>query len=207
MARNPNPEKKRYSRIAPLYDVMEFIPEKLAMGRWRQQLIRGNVDGLVLEIGVGTGKNLSFYTPNQPLVAVDISTAMLRRARKKAPPPGEVRFVVANAQALPFRNKVFRTVVTTFVFCSVSEPVTGLKEIRRVMTSRGRALFLEHMRPAHPLLGFFFDLMNPLVVRIWGANINRRTVENIRKAGLHLKQEINLWSDIVKRMVVQANKG
>jgi hypothetical protein len=67
-----------------------------------------------------------------------------------------------------------------------------------VCKPEGRLVLLEHMRPSHPVLGFFFDLFNPLVVRLLGANINRRTMDNIRAAGWTIQVEKNLLSDILK---------
>ena len=61
----------------------------------------------------------------------------------------------------------------------------------------GKLLLLEHMRPGNVILGFIFDVLNPLVVRMMGANINRRTLENVLKAGwkIHVKEKLS--SDIV----------
>ncbi len=103
-----------------------------------------------------------------------------------------------DVQHLEFPDQVFDTVFATFVFCSVPDPVLGLKELRRVCKPDGRLLLLEHMRPGNPLLGTLFDLLNPLVVRMMGANINRRTVENIRRAGWQIRVDEQLSSDIVR---------
>ena len=73
----------------------------------------------------------------------------------------------------------------------------GLQELRRVCKTDGRLLLLEHMRPGNPILGFFFDLINPMVVRMMGANINRRTIENIQRAGWRILVDEHLSSDIV----------
>lgn len=59
-------------------------------------------------------------------------------------------------------------------------------------------MLLEHMRPRHPMLEFVFDVLNPMVVRMVGANINRKTVDNIRLAGWQIRVEENLSSDIVR---------
>jgi len=101
-------------------------------------------------------------------------------------------------QHLEFADHAFDTVFATFVFCSVPDPVAGLRELRRVCKPDGKLLLLEHMRPANPVLGFIFDVFNPLIVRIIGANINRRTVENIRQAGWQITVQENLSGDIVK---------
>jgi ubiquinone/menaquinone biosynthesis C-methylase UbiE len=103
-----------------------------------------------------------------------------------------------DVQYLSFPDDYFDTVFATFVFCSVPDPVLGLRELRRVCKPGGRLLLLEHMRPGNPILGLIFDTLNPAVVRMMGANINRRTMENILKAGWCIKEETLLSSDIVK---------
>ena len=67
----------------------------------------------------------------------------------------------------------------SFVFCAVPDPVQGLRELRRVCKPDGRLLLLKHVRSGNELLGILFDALNPLIVRMMGANINRRTVDNI----------------------------
>ena len=92
--------------------------------------------------------------------------------------------------------------VSTFVFCSVPDPVLGLKELRRVLLPEGRAYFLEHMRAEHPWLGRVMDGLNPLVVRMMGANINRRTLDNLRLAGFTLEEVTDLSSWGIFRRIV-----
>ena len=77
-------------------------------------------------------------------------------------------------------------------------PVAGLRELRRVCKPDGKLLLLEHMRPGNFVLGFIFDVLNPLIVRMMGANINRRTIDNILQAGWQIKVAENLSSDIVR---------
>lgn len=65
----------------------------------------------------------------------------------------------------------------------------------------GRVLLLEHVRPGTPVLGWLFDRLNPLAVRIMGPNINRDTVANIKQAGLRIERAVNLARDIIKLLV------
>jgi len=88
-----------------------------------------------------------------------------------------------DAQHLDYPGASFDAVVATFVFCSVPDPVAGLREARRVLRPGGQLLLLEHVRSENPVAGKLMDWLNPLVVRLAGANINRRTVENVRLAG------------------------
>ncbi len=82
---------------------------------------------------------------------------------------------MGDAQAFDFPDASFDPAVATFVFCSVPDPVLGLQELARVVRPGGRVPLLEHVRPATPILGALMDAMNPLMVRLTGVNMNRRT--------------------------------
>ena len=190
---------KRYNRIAWIYDWIEAPMEILRFARWRSRLRDYTVGTRVLEVGVGTGKNFPFYTRDSKIDAIDFSPRMLVKARKRASKLNvSVRLHEMDAQDLNFPDETFDTVFATFVFCSVPDPVTGLQELHRVCKPDGRLILLEHMRPGNLFMGLFFDLLNPLVVRLMGANINRKTIDNIRKAGWQIKIEEHLSSDIVR---------
>ncbi|MCL4553197.1 MAG: methyltransferase domain-containing protein, partial [Candidatus Marsarchaeota archaeon] len=98
----------------------------------------------------------------------------------------------------------FESAVSTCVFCSVPDAVQGLSEVRRVLKRDGRLIMLEHVR-GPGLLGSIFDLLNPLVVRLSGANINRRTVANVRRAGFEVERVESRFFGILKLIV--ARKG
>jgi ubiquinone/menaquinone biosynthesis C-methylase UbiE len=191
--------RKRYDRVAPFYDFLEVAVERFRFASWRARLRDRILGGRVLEVGVGTGKNFPYYSSNVKVTAIDLSPRMLQRAYRRAQALGlEVEMLEMDAQNLAFPDQTFDTVFATFVFCSVPDPVLGLQELRRVCKPGGRLLLLEHMRPGSALLGRLFDLLNPMVVRMMGANINRRTMENINKAGWKVRVEEGLSSDIVR---------
>jgi phosphatidylethanolamine/phosphatidyl-N-methylethanolamine N-methyltransferase len=191
--------KKRYDRLARFYDFLEAPVERLRFASWRRKL-RDRITGeRALEVGVGTGKNLPNYPKDVKMTAIDLSPRMLERAQEKASALGlEVDLMEMDVQNLAFPDRSFDTVFATFVFCSVPDPVMGLQELNRVCKPEGKLLLLEHMRPGNPILGLLFDLFNPMVVRMMGANINRRTMKNIRKAGWKIRVEERLSSDIVR---------
>ena len=194
-----NLTRKRYDRLAFFYDFLEGPMEWFRFASWRTKLRDRIVGDRALEVGVGTGKNLPYYPQDASVTAIDLSPRMLDRAQKKALSLGmEVDFREMDVQGLEFPDHSFDTIFATFVFCSVPDPVAGFRQLRRVCKPGGRLLLLEHMRPGNPILGLLFDLLNPMVVRMMGANINRRTMENIRKAGWRIPVEERLSSDIVR---------
>lgn len=200
MARRINTDlaRKRYDRAAPYYDLLEAPMERFLSSRWRTKLRKRIKGSRVLEAGVGTGKNLPYHPPGVQVTAIDFSPRMLERARGRKSALGlGVELAEMDVQHVGFKDHAFDAVFATFLFCSVPDPVLGLRELRRVCKPNGRLLLLEHVRPGNTLLGLLFDILNPLVVRLIGANINRRTVENVRRAGWRVHVEERLLWDIV----------
>ncbi|MGD0274758.1 MAG: methyltransferase domain-containing protein [Syntrophales bacterium] len=135
-----------------------------------------------------TGNNFPYYPPGADVTGIDIAEKMIDIARGNAMKLGlKFNLQEGDAQSLKFPDNSFNTVVATFVFCSVPDPIKGLKEIHRVVKPDGQVLFLEHVRIDKPVIGWIMDRMNVIVVRIFGANINRQTVENVKKAGLQIE--------------------
>lgn len=197
--------KARYNRIAPFYDLMEALVER-GFRAWREKLWR-QAYGDILEVGIGTGKNIPYHPPGAKVIGIDLADQMLARARQRARALGaRVDLREGDVQALAFPDNTFDTAVATFVFCSVPDPVRGLRELRRVVKPGGRILLLEHVR-LDGLAGRIMDLLNPLVVRIIGANINRRTVENVKTAGLEIENVEHLGPmGMVKLIVARPGK-
>lgn len=193
--------RRRYDRAARRYDVMTWPMEVLAMDRYRARLIDQVQGPRVLEVGVGTGRNLPLYADAVHVDAIDFSPAMLERARRRPGRPN-VELQLMDVEQLQWPAESFDTVVSTCVFCSVPHPLRGLAEIRRVLRAGGRALFLEHMRPGAAWLAAVFDWLDPLVSRS-GPHINRRTMDTIRAAGFVVEREDNLMSDILKLVVAR----
>ena len=194
-------EQKTYDRHSRWYDLTQWPMEAFGLGRLRQRLWDQVQGQRILEVGVGTGRNLPYYPAESRVVAIDLSPGMLRRAVKRAERLGRrVDFALADAQRLPFREGSFDAVAATCVFCSVPDPVQGLRELRRVSQREGSTLLLEHVRAKNPFLGKVMDWMNPVAVRMNGANINRRTVENVKLAGLAVEREDSFFMSIVKML-------
>lgn len=189
----------RYNRLAPVYDLMELATERSAFQDWREQFWSHLTPGRILEVGVGTGKNMPYYPKGAEVTAIDLSEGMLSRAKKRAEILGiDAALHLMDVQRLAFPRGTFDSAVSTFVFCSVPIPVKGLQELSRVVKPGSDIWLLEHIRIDKPVIGSLVDLANPLVVRLMGANINRQTVENVKRAGLHILEVEDLLGDLVK---------
>lgn len=172
-------------QIPWLYDAMCFVLERTGLDRWRDWLVQGAA-GRTLEVGCGTGRNLPRYAPETDLVAVEPDAHALAKARERAP---NARFVRASAEALPFRDGAFDTVVSSLVFCSVPRPEVGLAEVKRVLADEGQLRMLEHVR-ADDWYGPVQDAIQPAWTWVaGGCHPNRRTEVTVETAGFAIELE------------------
>jgi len=195
----------RYDRVAKFYDAINFFIEWFA-SKHRKEILR-QARGNIVEIGVGTGNSFKDYPPGKHVVAIDISREMLRRAREKLKNyNGNIKLRREDVQNLSFKDETFDTIFTSWVFCSVIDPIKGLTELRRVLRKDGQLLMLEHVKSKGKTLGYLMEKLNPLIAKYGVDNINRDTVGNLRRAGFKMRQERNLACDVVKAIVaVQAD--
>ena len=201
-----NKIKKRYNRVARFYDILDK-PMEMAVSGWKEKLLSGT-KGKVLEVGIGTGRNIPYYPTNVELTGIDFSPKMVEIARGKAKNRKNVKILEMDAENMDFTDNSFDTVVTSCVFCSVPNPVKGLKEIRRVCKNDGKILMLEHVRSQKKVVGELMDVFNFIPLNIYGANINRETYQNLLKAGFQPENiEVeNVWLDIVKLIRINNKK-
>jgi ubiquinone/menaquinone biosynthesis C-methylase UbiE len=166
--------------------------------RWEEKYgaeIKGrllaNARGRVLEIGVGTGLSFPHYPPDVELVGVEPSEPMLRRARARAEEFGrQVTLVEATAEAIPFDDESFDTVVSLAVLCTVDDPRRAVAEVRRVLRPGGQLLFLEHVRSHDPKRAGWQDrLERPWGWIAGGCHPNRPTLTTI-EAGLEVSDVV-----------------
>jgi ubiquinone/menaquinone biosynthesis C-methylase UbiE len=197
--------RKRYDRIAPYFEGMEAVMEGLFFKNWREKLWAKVEGHHILEVGVGTGKNFDYYPKNARITAIDFSQQMLKQAEKKRDRKNvNVELELMDVQSLYFADNSFDTVICSFVFCSVPLPVKGLKELYRVCKPGGQVLLLEHVVSSNRVLAAVMNLLNPVVVSLFGANINRNTVKNVKACAFTSVNVDERSGDIIK--LIEARK-
>lgn len=146
----PSAETERiralYEKEAPKFD--------RSMGRWDRTLFAGNrewvcaqASGEVLEIAIGTARNLPFYPADVQLTGVELSPAMIEVARKKAEELGrEIDLRLGDAEALEFANASFDTVICTYSLCTIPDDQAAVREAKRVLRPGGKFVLAEHVR-------------------------------------------------------------
>jgi ubiquinone/menaquinone biosynthesis C-methylase UbiE len=151
--------RRIYDESAGRYDRMIRLPERILFGGGRQWVC-SQARGEVLEVAIGTGRNLPFYPNEVRLTGVDLSPAMLAVARARGRELGvEADLRVADAQALPYPDQSFDTVVITLSLCTIPDDREAIGEASRALRPGGRLLLLEHVRsPVVPVQRVSVDM-------------------------------------------------
>lgn len=173
-----------------LYDPVMEVPENLGLRRLREKALDG-LRGRVLELGIGTGRNLPLYPEGVThLVGVDPDGAMLDRARgrtRQAPFP--VDLIPASAEELPFGDAHFDAAVATLAFCTIPDPQKALSEARRVLKEGAGLRLLEHVRMDRQRLAWAQEKATPIWKRLaGGCHLDRDTLAAVREAGFEVER-------------------
>ncbi|MHB8613033.1 MAG: class I SAM-dependent methyltransferase [Candidatus Dormibacteraceae bacterium] len=175
----------RHTVNAAAFDFAMAVFERTMMPRARARLL-GLARGDVLEVGAGTGANLSHYPAGCRLTISDREPVLLEAAARRAQRLGlEVVVERADAMALPFPNASFDSVVSTLTMCEVPDLATALPELARVCRPDGRILLLDHVRSPHRLVAKPQDWVTAMTAT-WGEHLNRDTLAAARAAGLRV---------------------
>jgi ubiquinone/menaquinone biosynthesis C-methylase UbiE len=147
--------------------------------------------GKVLEVGIGSGLNIPFYTSKvETLVGLDPSAALWHMARKRADlAPFPIEYLELSGERIPVADGTFDTVVSTWTLCTIPHVMQALQEMQRVLKQEGRLIFIEHgLAPDRRVQGWQ-NWLNPLWKRLaGGCNLNRTIATLISGAGFHITQ-------------------
>lgn len=173
-----------YERFAARYDrSVRFWERVLGLDDGRRW-IASQAEGDVLEVGIGTGRNLPYYSKNVRVTGIDLSPAMLEVARRRARDLGrDVTLRVGNAEALDLADDGFDTVVFTLALCSITDDRRALEEARRVLRPGGRLLLLEHVRSPIWLIRDGQRLLEPLSLWLQADHLLRDPLDHLEAIG------------------------
>lgn len=195
--------RRIYNESAAGYDRKIQIPERLLFGSGRQWAT-SLAAGRTLEVAAGTGRNLPHYDRHVALTAIDLSDQMLALARQRAATLGrDVDFHVADAQALPFDETSFDTVVATLALCSIPDDAEGVVEMARVLKRGGRLVLLEHVRSPLVAVRAAQRALQPLFLRLEADHLLREPERRVQEAGLIVEHCERSKLGLVLRLVAR----
>ena len=191
--------RRLYDDRAANYDRSLGLVERLVLGPLRPAY-GSLLNGETLEVGIGSGLNLPFYSPAVTrAVGVDLSREMLREAEKRARELGiSITLIEADAVSLPFPDASFDTVAVSLALCTIPEPATALREMARVCRLDGRLVFLEHVRSTNRLIALLLRALSPLNQRAIGCHLDRETFDLADGLGFSLEQSQTRLFDIFR---------
>lgn len=189
--------QRKWDKAAPNFD---FMAGKGAEKRWlpfKRELF-SHMDGKVLFMALGTGLDIASFPVGKRIEAIDISPEMLKVAQPRIDAyDGEINAQVMDVHDLQFADTEFDQVFTSCTFCSVPDPIEGLRQLKRVLKPGGELYMFEHTGSRYWPFKPMMDLMTQLSKR-FGPDMNRSTVDNVRAAGFQLREVNNLFLDVVK---------
>ncbi|MCW3816891.1 methyltransferase domain-containing protein [Micromonospora sp. DR5-3] len=193
-------QRRVWDRTAPSYDRQIAFLERTMFSGGREWL-GARARGRVLEVAIGTGRNLPHYPADVTLSGIELSPAMLDIARQRAADLGRtVDLYEGDAERLPFNDASFDTVVCALSLCTIPNPVKGISEMKRVLVPGGRLLLLDHVRSTWPPVHAAQWLLERVTIRAAGEHFTRRQLPLVRAAGFEIVETERLKAGTVERV-------
>ncbi|MBF0145007.1 MAG: class I SAM-dependent methyltransferase [Magnetococcales bacterium] len=194
--------RDKWDRAATFFDLSAaWGTEK----RWApsKKALFARMEGEILFMAAGTGLDFPCFPRGKTITAIDISPKMLERAAVRAKKyNGHLELQEMDATAMTFGDGRFDQVFTSCTFCSVPDPVAGLKEIRRVLKPGGFLFMFEHTGSRIFPFNLMLHLMTP-ISRTFGPEMNRDTLNNLDRAGFAIHRVENHFLDVVRSIHAQ----
>jgi ubiquinone/menaquinone biosynthesis C-methylase UbiE len=204
-------ETERVRRIqdkeAPRYDRQMGFFDRILFAGGREWAC-AQVNGEVLELAVGTGRNLPYYPADVRLTGIELSPQMLEIGRKRAEQLGrDVDLRIGDAQALELEDQSFDTVIITFGLCTIPDDRGAATEAHRVLRPGGRLVLLEHVRSPSLAVRAVQRALDPLSVRFAADHLVRDPLDHLGNIGFEIESvERSKWG-IVERVVARKSGG
>jgi ubiquinone/menaquinone biosynthesis C-methylase UbiE len=189
-----------WDKSAPGYDRQIAFLEKIWFSGGREWL-GARARGRVLEVAIGTGRNLAHYRPGVTVTGIELSPAMLAIARSRAAELGiAAQLIEGDAQELPFKDNSFDTVVCALSLCSIPDPAVAIAEMRRVLVPGGRLLLFDHIGSSWPPVYAGQWLLGQLTRRSAGEYLTRRQLPLVQAAGFEIAETQRLKAGSIERI-------
>ena len=196
-------QRRVWDKRASRYDRSMGLMEKIFFKGGREWVC-SQATGDVLEVAIGTGRNLPFHPAGIRLTGVELSTEMLAIARQRVQELGrEIDLRQGDAQALPFADESFDTVVCTLSLCGIPDDRKAVAEMRRVLRPGGRLLLLDHVRATSPIAYAIQWLVEQVSLRLEGEHQLRRPFEHVLAEGFQIERHERLKRGIVERIAAR----
>lgn len=193
-------QRRVWDKAAPTYDSRIAFFERIQFAGGREWLAQ-RASGRVLEVAIGTGRNLPFYRSDVTLTGVELSPAMLDIARTRASRLGrEVDLVEGDAEALPVESGSYDTVVCALSLCTIPEPALAVAEMKRALVPGGQLLLLDHVASTWLPVRVLQGLLERATVRLAGEHFTRRQRPLVEAAGLQVLEAERLKAGTVERI-------
>ena len=197
--------KALYRHRARLYDFLDLPFEYGRYRRLRRRMFEG-LSGRLLDAGVGTGRNIEFYPEGSEVTGIDLSPAMIARARERGAKIGrDVELLQMDVSVTTFPDNHFDAVIATFLFCVLEEDqqLPALMELARICREGGEIRLLDYVYSRNWARRFVMRLWAPWVRMVFGAAFDRDTERYITAAGLELVERRFLVSDVIRLLVLK----